>query len=329
MGRAFAEGGRAFAHLAGDRAAWSVPTMTDLSPRSSEKTPNALIRVAPWLFVLIWSTGWIAAGFGAADADPLTFLSLRYALAAFCLLVLIRLTGAPWPARHIDAVHAMVSGVLLHAIYLGGVWWAVHKGLPAGISGLIAALQPILTALLAPLLVGERITSRQWAGVLAGLGGIALVLQPKLAAVEAGQIARVAVPILVNGVAMVSVTLGTFYQKRYIATGDLRTVTALQYVGAGLVTLPVAMALEPMRLVWTPSLLLTMAWSVLALSLGAIGLLLLLIRRGEVSRAATLIYLVPPTVAVQAYLFFGETLTAIQILGLFVTVGGVALAVRR
>jgi drug/metabolite transporter (DMT)-like permease len=295
----------------------------------SSVSSTALIRSAPLLFVLIWSTGWISAGFGAKDADPLTFLSLRYALAAVCLLTISLAFGASWPARVRDVVHALVSGVLLHAIYLGGVWWAIGHGLPAGLSGLIAALQPILTALMAPILLGEVLSLRRWGGIVVGLGGIALVLWPKLVGIDLRALDGIAWPIVINVLAMLSVTFGTFYQKRFIATGDLRTVTVLQYAGACAVTLPVALMTESLRLNWTPTLVLTMAWSVLALSIGAIGLLLMLLRRGEVSRAAALIYLVPPTVALQAYFFFGETMSPGQMVGLLVAALGVALAVGR
>jgi drug/metabolite transporter (DMT)-like permease len=218
--------------------------------------------------------------------------------------------------------------VLLHAIYLGGVWIAVKHGVPASISALLAALQPILTAALAPLLLRERIGPKQWLGIVLGFVGIGLVLSPKLAGVETGTIAAATVPLAINIVAMIAVTLGTFYQKRYIHSGDLRTVTILQYAGALAVTLPVAYLIEPMRLDWNATTILIMLWSVFAISIGAIALLLLLIRRGEVSRAAQLIYLVPPTAAIQAYFLFGEQLSPVQLMGMALTVIGVALASR-
>jgi drug/metabolite transporter (DMT)-like permease len=289
---------------------------------------STLLRVAPVAFVLIWSTGWISARFGAPYADPLTFLVIRYALATGVIVVFATLAGAQWP-RGAAVGHAMASGVLLHAIYLGGVWWAIRHGLPTGVSGLIAAVQPILTALLAPTLIGERISRNQWIGIGMGFVGIALVLEPQLETLSRETMAAVLVPMAVNVVAMISVTFGTFYQKRFIATGDLRTVTALQYVGAFLVTLPVAVLLEDMHIIWNVTVVATMAWSVLALSLGAIGLLLLLIRHGAVSRAATLIYLVPPAVAIEAFLLFGERMLPVQVVGLVVTAAGVALATRR
>lgn len=285
-------------------------------------------RTAPALFVFLWSTGWIVARYSAEYADPLTFLSARYACAGAVLFLYALIAGGRWPARPSDFVHAAFSGVLLHAIYLGGVWIAIAQGVPASISALLAALQPILTAALAPILLRERIGAKQWLGIVLGFIGIIVVLSPKLAGVAPGQLGAVAMPLLINIIAMLAVTAGTFYQKRYIHSGDLRTVTILQYAGAIAVTLPVAYLIEPMRLEVNATTILIMLWSVLAISIGAIALLLLLIRRGEVSRAAQLIYLVPPTAAVQAYLLFGEQLTPLQLAGMALTVIGVALASR-
>ena len=285
-------------------------------------------RTAPALFVFLWSTGWIVARYSAEYADPLTFLSARYACAGAVLFLYALIAGGRWPARPSDFVHAAFSGVLLHAIYLGGVWIAIAQGVPASISALLAALQPILTAALAPILLRERIGAKQWLGIVLGFIGIIVVLSPKLAGVAPGQLGAVAMPLLINIIAMLAVTAGTFYQKRYVHFGDLRTVTILQYAGAIAVTLPVAYLIEPMRLEVNATTILIMLWSVLAISIGAIALLLLLIRRGEVSRAAQLIYLVPPTAAAQAYLLFGEQLTPPQLAGMALTVIGVALASR-
>lgn len=302
--------------------------MTGASPGLSVPS-SPLLRVAPVLFVLLWSTGWISARFAAPYAEPLTFLVWRYVLAGLALTAFALTAGAVWPRRPADIGHALLSGVLLHAIYLGGVWWAIAHGLPAGISGLIAAIQPILTALLAPALVGERVTRQHWTGIALGFAGIALVLEPKLALVMRDGFAGTALPLLVNVAGMVSVTAGTFYQKRYVQKGDLRTVTVLQYAGAAAITAPVAWLTESFRIDWNTTLVLTMAWSVLALSIGAIALLLLLIRKGAVSRAAALIYLVPPAVALEAFVLFGETLAPVQIAGMACAALGVALATRR
>ncbi len=288
-----------------------------------------LLRVAPVLFVLLWSTGWVSARAAAPYADPLTFLAARFGFAAVALGGFAIAMSARWPTRPADLGHLFVTGVLIHAIYLGGVWWAIAHGVPAAISGLIAAVQPILTALLAPVLLRETIRLVQWAGIALGFAGIALVLSPNLIGLEAVALAGAAVPLGVNVIAMVAVTLGTFYQKRFVATGDLRTVTAVQYVAAALAIIPAALVFEDLRLEWNAQTIATMAWSVFGLSIGAIGLLMLLIRHGAVSRAAMLIYLVPPAVAIEVLLIFGETLSLLQIAGIAVTALGVALAVRK
>lgn len=288
-----------------------------------------LIRLAPLIFAVLWSSGWIVAKFAAFGADPLTFLSARYALAAIAILALTLVVPVNWPRAPMQYVHAAMLGVLMHAIYLASVWWAVGHGVPAGISGLIAALQPLLTAVMAGPLLGERVGLRQWAGLGAGLLGILLVLEPRLVGVSPEQLHAVIPLIVFNVIGMISVTSGTFYQKRFLPTGDLLANTAIQYVVALAVTLPFAYFLEPMRFDITPTAMWTMAWSVIMLSIGAISLLYVLIRRGEVSRTATYIYLVPPLVAIEAFVLFGERLQLIQIAGMAVTSLGVFLATRK
>lgn len=285
---------------------------------------SAFDRLAPLAFVALWSTGWIVARYSADYADPLTFLCLRYALAGALLGALALASKAPFPRGRAAWGHALASGILLHAIYLGLVWWVIRKGLPASLSALIAASQPLATAWLAPRLLGEKASARRWAGVALGFCGLLLVLWPKLA------IAGAATPELIglNLLGMASATAGFFYQKRFLKTGDLRPTAAIQYLGALALTLPAAWILEPMRVEWNLTMVLVLGWSAVVLSIGAIGLLLLLIRHGEVSRASQLIYLVPPTAALQAWALFGEKLGAAQILGMVVTAAGVALASR-
>lgn len=290
---------------------------------------SLLVASAPLLFVLLWSTGWVVARYVVPHADPLTFLSIRYAVAIAVIAAYAAIAGVGLPRDGRLVRHGLASGVFLHGIYLGGVWWAVAHGIPAGLSALMAAVQPLLTAVLAPRLLGERLDAWRWTGVVLGFVGLVLALFPKLASVEAGALWLVAVPILVNLVAMVSVTAGTFYQKRHLQGGDLRIITILQYVGALLVTAPVAIATETLRFEVSIETFLALAWSVLGLSIGAIALMLTLIRAGEVSRTATLIYLIPPTAAVQAWIVLGETLLPIQFVGMAVTVIGVALANRK
>lgn len=288
----------------------------------------SLVSIAPALFVLIWSTGWIVAKYAAPYADPLTFLAIRFAC-AFALTGLIALVvRAEWPRARSGYAHAMVSGILLHAIYLGGVWWAVAQGLPAGVSALIAAIQPLMTAFLAARLAGERIRPKQALGIAIGFGGVLGVIAPKLAGLSTVALGNLGWPVGVNIVAMIAVTLGTFYQKRFIASGDLRVVSTLQYAGAFLCVLPLALLLEPLRFENRWETWAALAWSVIPLSLGAIGLMLMMIRRGAVSKVAALIYLIPPTAAIEAYLMFGETLSMAQIGFMALTAFGVYLATR-
>ena len=288
----------------------------------------SLVTVAPALFVLIWSTVWIVAKYAASFADPLFFLVIRFAC-AFVLMALIALAfRAEWPRNRAAYGHGMLSGVLLHAIYLGGVWWAVAHGLPVGVSALIAAIQPLITAALAARLGGERLGTLQLSGIAIGFLGVMGVIAPKLAGLSAGTLESLAGPVLVNVIAMIAVTLGTFYQKRYIASGDLRVVSSLQYAGAFLALLPLALLLEPLRFESRWETWAALAWSVIPLSLGAISLMLMMIRRGAVSRVAALIYLIPPTAAIEAYLMFGETLTVLQIAFMALTAFGVYLATR-
>jgi drug/metabolite transporter (DMT)-like permease len=287
---------------------------------------SALIRAAPLTFALLWSSGFIVAKYAAPDADPFTFLTVRFSLTILVLAGIAIASRARWPATAREGAHSVIAGALLHGGYLGGVWWAVAQGLPAGISGLITAAQPLLTALLAAPLIGERVAPRQWHGVLMGFAGIILVLAPRLAGVEVAALAVAALPIIATFAATVSVTLGTFYQKRFVVKADLRTATTLQFVGALALVMPVALATEPLRFEPTPTSLGALAWSVLGMSIAAIALLLLLIRHGAVSRVAALIYLVPPLAATEAFFLFGERLGLPQIVGMGVTVLGVWLA---
>jgi drug/metabolite transporter (DMT)-like permease len=287
------------------------------------------IRATPLTFALLWSSGFIVAKYAILDADPFTFLVARFALAALVLALIALASGAPWPASARLAAHSAVAGMLLHGGYVAGVWWAITNGVPAGIAGLITAAQPLLTALLAAPLLGERLRPWQWIGIIIGFLGIVLVLAPRLAGVDLSTIGAVTMPMLVNFGATVSVTLGTFYQKHFVPAADLRTGTCLQFVGALAVVTPLALLMEPLRFNPTASLLASLAFSVLVLSIAAIALLLWMIRHGEVSRIAALIYLVPPLTAIEAFVLFGESLNAVQIAGMAVTAVGVWLATRR
>jgi drug/metabolite transporter (DMT)-like permease len=296
----------------------------------SSKSSSLFLILTPALFVLLWSTGWIAARYAAPHADPLTFLSVRYVVAFIVIALFAIVMRAPWPSTKIAITHTLISGVLIHAIYLGAIWWAIKKGVPAGISGLIAALQPLLTAAFGGWLIKEHVKPLQWLGVAVGFIGVLLVLEPKLAlSLSSNNQSSLIIPIFVNCIGMLSATLGSFYQKRNLGTGDLRTITAMQYIGALIVTLPVALLFEDLRFDLVPETFYALAWAVIPLSIGAISLMLVMIRKGAVSRVASLIYLVPPTVALQAWLMFDEKLVTIQIIGMVVTAFGVYLSTKR
>jgi drug/metabolite transporter (DMT)-like permease len=284
---------------------------------------------APALFVLLWSTGFVGAKYGLPYAPPFTFLGLRLVTAA----VLLAVCAAALPAgrttvrrtRRHQYGHAAVAGLLLHAGYLGGVFYAISVGVPAGVSAVVVSLQPVLTALLATRLLGERPGLRQWTGLALGVAGVALVVAPDLAGSGTG-------PVPVRGllaclVALAATTAGTLYQKRHGDEVPLLWGTAVQYTAAAVVLLTAAVATERVTVVWTGDFLLALGWLVLALSIGAVLLLLLLLRRGTASSVASLFYLVPPATAVEAYLLFGERLAALSLVGLVVTVVGVALVV--
>ncbi|PZU88911.1 MAG: EamA family transporter [Shinella sp.] len=286
-----------------------------------------LDRLAPAIFVLLWSTGWVAAKYATLFADPLTFLALRYAVAAVLFYLVCRVTGVSWPKGRMAIFHAIVSGMFLHGLYLGMLWWAIGQGVPASLSGIIAGLQPLMTGIAAAVLIGERLGMAQRLGLLLGFVGIAIAVVPNLLTVDAGAIPVYAV--VVNVLGMACVTAGTLYQKRFLKDGDLRAVAALQYVGALIVTLPAALMLENLRVVWGFGLFATLAWSVVGISMGAIALLLYLIRRGDVSKAASLIYLVPPLAAIEAAIVFGERLSLPMIVGTVIAVLGVYLTNRK
>jgi drug/metabolite transporter (DMT)-like permease len=283
-----------------------------------------LARLASPLFVLIWATGFIVARLVAPYAEPLTFLSLRYGLAILVLGAVALAARAPWPATRRGWRDALVAGILLHGLYLGGVFWSVRHGLPAGIAALVAGLQPLATGLLVGPLLGERVSGRRWLGIGIGFLGAALVIVPKVGTGDGFPPLALAVCLL----AMVSITFGTIWQKRTAGAVDLRTNAVVQYVGAAAVTLPTALLIEEGRLDLVPSFWIGLLWAVFGLSIGAIGLLLLLIRRGAVAGVAALLYLVPPVSAIMAFACFGETLTLLQMAGMAVAAVGVAIASR-
>lgn len=284
-----------------------------------------LIALAPAIFVLLWSTGFIGSKMGAPYAGPFTFLSLRYVVAGILLILLALATAAPRLNRR-QIGHSFVVGMLIHGVYLGAVFWAISRGMPAGIAALITALQPLITALAVGPALGQPLSRRQWTGIGIGFLGVVLVLAPKIDLTGAGlDPANVAACFL----AAVGISLGTLYQKRFVGTVDLRSGGIFQYMGALAVTLPFLVLFEDGRIVWSGEFLFALGWLVLVLSIGAISLLMLLIRHGDVSKVASLFYLVPVATAVESWLLFGETLGPLQIAGMGVAGFGVFLAARQ
>ena len=298
------------------------------APGTAPAAPTAFDRAMPLLFVLIWATGFLVARLVAPHAEPLTFLLARYALSAASFALIAVWVGAAWPNTGRAWRDALVSGVLMQGIYLGGVFWAARHGMPAGISALITGLQPLLTALLAFPLLGERVGPRRWLGILMGFAGAVLVLLPTLRPAEAsGDTVGWPAVLSVFG-AMTGMTLGTIWQKRTGGAADLRTNACVQFLGAAAITLPVAALTETWQFDGSWQAWVGLLWAVYGLSLGAISLLLVLIRRGAVAGVASLFYLVPPVVALLAFFLFGEHLGPVQIAGMVLAACGVAVASR-
>ena len=283
-------------------------------------------RAMPWAFVLIWSTGFIVARFGMPHSPPLTFLSIRFALSALCFGMWVALSRAVWPQGRAQWMHLAVVGALMHAGYLGGVWAAVKHGIGAGTVALLVGLQPVLTAVWMTWSTSgtdaHRLASRQWMGLALGLSGLTLVVWHKLGAGEGN-----ALNLGLSVFALLSITIATLYQKRFVQPCDVRTANLVQLLAALAISLPLAL-LESEPLVWHPQLVGAVLWSVFGLTLGGSSLLYLLIQRGAATQVTSLMYLVPPCTAVLAWLIFDEALTLSMGLGMALTAIGVALVVR-
>ena len=296
---------------------------------SARDADSALIRAMPAVFVLIWSTGFIVAKYGLPYAPPLSFLAIRYALSLLCFLVWIALARVAWPSSRAQWLHLGVTGILIHAGYLGGVWSAIKGGMGSGLSALIVGLQPVLTAVWVSRMGDSRqaeghVSNRQWLGLFLGLAGLLLVVSRKFGAGNEATAYTLGFAVL----ALISITAGTLYQKRFVQPADVRTANAIQLIAALLVTLPLALLeTEPVR--WTAEFSGALAWSVLALTLGGSSLLYMLIQRGAATAVTSLLYLVPPTTALMAWLLFGEPITLVTVAGTALTAAGVWLVVRN
>jgi drug/metabolite transporter (DMT)-like permease len=281
-----------------------------------------LAKLAPLLFVFLWSTGFLGAKLGLPNAAPLAFLFVRYLLVIGLMALLALALRAPWPRDGRQWFHIGVAGLLVHALYLGGVFMAIGAGLPAGITALVVGLQPLLTATLAGRLLGEAVLPRQWFGLLLGFGGVTLVVANKLG----GDFALDALwPALA---ALLGITAGTLYQKKLCPHFDWRSGAVAQFLPTAIVTGAIVFATEGYRVDWTGEFAFALGWLVLVLSIGAISLLNWLIRHGSAVNVASLFYLTPPTTALLAWLLFGETLAGPALAGMALAVWGVYLARR-
>jgi drug/metabolite transporter (DMT)-like permease len=281
-----------------------------------------LARTAPFLFVLLWSTGFLGAKFGLPHAAPLAFLLIRYLLVIALMASLALALRAPWPRDGRQWFHIGVSGLLVHALYLGGVFISISMGLSAGVASLIVGMQPLLTATLAGWLLGEVVLSRQWLGLVLGFTGVALVVANKLGSGFGSD------ALLPAFVALIGITAGTLYQKKFCPHFDWRTGSVAQFLPTAVVTAAIVFATDDFRIDWTGEFVFALGWLVLVLSVGAISLLNWLIRHGSAVNVASLFYLTPPTTALLAWLLFGETLTGLALVGMALAVWGVYLSRR-
>jgi len=279
-------------------------------------------HAAPAIFVVLWSTGFIATKYVLNSAEPLTYLTIRMAVVVAMMAAIVAVARPQWPDRA-GFGHSVVAGILVHGFYLGGTAVAIAHSIPAGLSALIPGLQPILTSTLANRWLGERVTALQWTGLLLGLAGVVLILHDRPMSGEAGW------GWLASGVSLVSITLGTLYQRRYCNKIDWRAGNLVQYVAVTIFFAIGAVAFEDRVVHWTREFVLSVAWLSVVLSIGSIGLLYWLIRRSAATSVASLFYLVPATTAVMAFVLFGERLDPVAIVGMIACAAAVFLVNRR
>jgi drug/metabolite transporter (DMT)-like permease len=288
----------------------------------SDQQNQVWLRAMPVVFVLIWSTGFIVARYGMPNSPPFTFLLWRYIFSILCFTLWVKWARVQWPQGKSQWWHLAVTGVLMHAGYLGGVWAAVKVGMGAGLTALIVGLQPVITAIWLSSR-GGHVSRRQWQGLVLGFVGLAMVVSRKLE----GGIEVTPWSLTMITMALVSITTGTLYQKRFVEPCDVRSANAVQLMAASLVTLPIAL-MESEPALWNAEMNWAMAWAVLVLTLGGSSLFYILIQRGAAATVTSLLYLVPPTTALMAWVLFNEPITSVTVAGIAVTAAGVSLVVR-
>src|ERR1700674_2003231 len=291
-------------------------------PQMSKDFEKLAARAAPAIFVVLWSTGFIATKYVLHSAEPLTYLTIRMAVVVAIMVVIVAVARPQWPDRS-GIAHSVVAGLLVHGFYLGGTAVAIAYSIPAGLSALIPGLQPILTSTLANRWLGERVTPLQWTGLLLGLAGVVLILHGRPMSGDAGW------GWLASGVSLVSITLGTLYQRRYCGQIDWRTGNLVQYVAVTVFFAVGAWLFETNVVHWTEEFVLSLVWMAVVLSIGSIGLLYWLIRRSAAIWGGSLFYLVPAVTAVMAYGLFDERLDTVAVIGMVACAAAVFLVNRR
>src|SRR6201996_1842793 len=279
------------------------------TPQMSKDFEKLAARAAPVIFVVLWSTGFVATKYVLRDAEPLTYLAIRMAVVVVLMAIIVAVARPKWPDRS-GIAHSVVAGILVHGFYLGGTAVAIAHSVPAGLSALIPGLQPILTSTLANRWLGERVTPSQWTGLLLGLAGVVLILHGRPMSGEAGW------GWLASAVSLVGITLGTLYQRRYCGRIDWRAGNLVQYVVVAIFSAAAAWLFETNVVHWTTEFILALAWLAVVLSIGSIGLLYWLIRRSAATSVGSLFYLVPAVTSLMAYVLFGEKLDAVSIAGM-------------
>jgi drug/metabolite transporter (DMT)-like permease len=284
-------------------------------------------RLIPWLFVLIWSTGFVAAKYGLPYAEPFTLLSYRNGLTLIVLFIIMQVKKSIWPSSGWAFIHLMVTGLLIHGVYLGGVFQAIKWEIPIGLTAMIIGLQPLGMAFIAGIILHERIIRKQWIGLIIGFLGLYLVLFEKFdLAIEGFFTGFSFLAVLAVFGSLVGISLGTIYQKRFCSDMDLISGTLIQYLGAFILCIIMSLCFETGDILWTNAFMITLAWQVFGLSIGAVLLLMTMIKQDALARVGSYFYLVPVLVAIQAWYLFDETMNFISIIGVLLIVFAVAIA---
>tara|TARA_B100001996_G_scaffold378213_1_gene362018 strand:- start:322 stop:1182 length:861 start_codon:yes stop_codon:yes gene_type:complete len=273
-------------------------------------------------FIFLWASAFVAAKLGLDDAGPFSMLTVRFAIVSFIFASIVFIFRTKWPKWN-EIPYIALVGILLHGLYLGGVFFSIKQGTSAGISSLIVSLHPVLTCILAIFLIGEKITLDRWAGIFLGFIGVILVVWPRIG----GELPLIG--FLSCFVALIAISFATIIQKRFLENMDILGGNSIQAIFAALFFLMLVLLMEPFKFNLTLELFISMTWLIVLVSLGAISILMILIKRGEMSSTASLFFLAPPVSAILGYIVFGEELNALGIFGFIITCTGVWIVNRK